>query len=64
MCAENLDSVILIMKTAENRSGCDGADALNSPMDRAISVQSAMSLNAAVVAKLRTIHSANLGGPS
>jgi hypothetical protein len=50
------------MKTAENRSGCDGADALNSLMDRAISVQSAMSLNAVVVAKLSTIHSANLGG--
>jgi hypothetical protein len=34
VCAENLDPAILVMKTAENRSRCDGAEALNRPMDR------------------------------
>ena len=33
-----LDSAILVMKAAENRSGCDCADALNKPMNRSIQV--------------------------
>jgi hypothetical protein len=43
VCAENLDPAVLVMKTAENRSRCDGAEALNRPMDRRVLVQSAMS---------------------
>jgi hypothetical protein len=31
-----LDPVILVMKAAKNGAGCDCADALNCPMDRAI----------------------------
>jgi hypothetical protein len=33
VCAKNLDSAILMMKTVENRSGCDGADTFNHSMD-------------------------------
>jgi hypothetical protein len=33
-----LDSAILTIKTAENRSGCDCADALNDPMNGSIQV--------------------------
>jgi len=43
VCAENLHPAILVMKTAENRSRRDGAEALNRPMDRRVLVQSAMS---------------------
>jgi hypothetical protein len=32
VCAENLDSGILMMKAAKNRSRCDGAEPLNRPM--------------------------------
>jgi hypothetical protein len=49
LCAENLHSAILVMKAAKNETGCDGADALNSPMDRAIAVQSPMGPHAIVV---------------
>jgi hypothetical protein len=33
-----LDPAILVMKATKNGAGCDCADALNSPMDRAILV--------------------------
>jgi hypothetical protein len=39
---KNLDSTMLVMKTAENRAGFDRAVGLNRPMDRCILVQSAM----------------------
>ena len=42
VCAENLDSAILVMKAAENRSRRDGAEPLNRPMDGGVLVQSAM----------------------
>jgi hypothetical protein len=42
VCAENLDSTILVMKTAENRAGFDRAVGLNRPIDRCILVQSPM----------------------
>jgi len=38
-----------MMKTAENGSRCDWADALNSPMDGSILVQSAMSPFATII---------------
>jgi len=43
VCAENLDSAILVMKAPENRSRCDGAEPLNRPMDGGVLVQSTMS---------------------
>ena len=43
MRAENLDSAILVMKAAENRSRCDGAEPLNRPMNGSILAQSPMS---------------------
>jgi hypothetical protein len=42
VCAENLDSTVFVMKTAENRARFDRAVGLNRPMDRCILVQSAM----------------------
>src|SRR4029450_13567026 len=43
VCASRkLDSAILMMKAAKDRLGCDGADALNRPMERGILVQLAM----------------------
>jgi hypothetical protein len=33
-----LDSAILMMKPSENRAGCDGADAVNNPMNGSIQV--------------------------
>ena len=42
MRAENLDSVILVMKAAENRSRCDGAEPLNRPMNGSVLAQSSM----------------------
>ena len=42
MCGENSDSAILVMKAAENRSRCDGAEVLYRPMDGGVLVQSAM----------------------
>jgi hypothetical protein len=41
--AENLDSAISVMKAAENRSRCDGAEPLNRPMNGSILAQSPMS---------------------
>ena len=41
--AENLDSAILVMKAAENRSRCDGAEPLNCPMNGSVLAQSSMS---------------------
>jgi hypothetical protein len=41
--AENLDSTILDMKAAENRSRCDGAEPLNRPMNGSVLAQSSMS---------------------
>jgi hypothetical protein len=41
--AENLDSAILVMKAAENRSRCDGAEPLNRPMNGSVLAQSSMS---------------------
>jgi len=38
--AENLDSAILVMKAAENRSRCDGAEPLNRPMNGSVLAQS------------------------
>ena len=43
MRAENLDSAILVMKAAENRSRCDGAEPLNRPMNGSVLAQSSMS---------------------
>jgi hypothetical protein len=37
---ENLDSTILVMKAAENRSRCDGAEPLNRPMNGSVLAQS------------------------
>ena len=42
MCAENSDSAILVMKAAENRSRCDGAEPLNRPMNGSVLAQSSM----------------------
>ena len=43
-CAcRKLDSAILVMKAAENRSRCDGAEPLNRPMNGSVLVQSPMS---------------------
>jgi len=41
--AENLDSAILVMKAAENRSRCYGAEPLNRPMNGSVLAQSSMS---------------------
>src|SRR5262250_1424134 len=41
--AENLDSTILVMKAAESRSRCDGAEPLNRPMNGSVLAQSSMS---------------------
>ena len=49
MRAENLDSAILVMKAAENRSRCDGAEPLNRPMNRSVLAQSPMSSRFIVV---------------
>jgi hypothetical protein len=49
VCAENLDSTIVVMKAAENGSGSDCADALNSPMEGRILVQSPMGPQAFVI---------------
>ena len=38
-----LDSAILVMKAAENRSRCDGAEPLNRPMNGSVLAQSSMS---------------------
>src|SRR6478672_8377129 len=39
-CAcRNLDSAILVMKAAENRSRCDGAEPLNRPMNGSVLAQ-------------------------
>ena len=50
VCAENLDSTVLVMKTAENRAGFDRAVGLNCPMDGCILVQSAMCPQPIIVA--------------
>src|SRR5260221_5411184 len=47
--AENLDSAILVMKAAENRSRCDGAEPLNRPMKGSVLAQSPMSSRFIVV---------------
>ena len=44
-----LDSAILVMKLSEDRVGCDGADALDRPMDRTVMAQSAMGPHAIIV---------------
>jgi len=44
-----LDPAILVMKAAKNGSGCDCADALNSPMDGTILVQTPMGPHAIIV---------------
>jgi hypothetical protein len=44
-----LNSAIVVMKPAEKRAGCDCADALNSPMDGSILVQSPMGPQAFVI---------------
>ena len=41
--AEILDSAILVMKAAENRLRCDGAEPLNRPMNGSVLAQSTMS---------------------
>jgi SAM domain (Sterile alpha motif) len=41
--AENLDAAILVMKAAENRSRCNGAEPLNRPMNGSVLAQSPMS---------------------
>ena len=52
MCAEKLDSAILVMKAAEKRSRCDGAEPLNRPMNRSVLAQSPMSPRLVVGGKL------------
>ena len=47
--AENLDSAILVMKAAESRSRCDGAEPLNRPMNGSVLAQSSMSSRFIVV---------------
>ena len=47
--AENLDSAILVMKAAENRSRCDGAEPLNRPMNGSVLAQSSMSPRSIIV---------------
>jgi len=44
-----LDSAIVVMKTAENRLGCDCSNALNSPMEGSILVQTPMGPHAIIV---------------
>jgi hypothetical protein len=36
VCAENQILQYLVMKAAKDRLGCDGADALNRPMERGL----------------------------
>src|SRR5262249_43864733 len=52
VCAEKLDSAILVMKAAEKRSRCDGAEPLNRPMNRSVLAQSPMSPRLVVGGKL------------
>ena len=47
--AENLDSAILVMKAAENRARCDGAEPLNRPMNGSVLAQSSMSPRSIVI---------------
>ena len=47
--AENLDSAILVMKAAENRSRCDGAEPLNRPMNGSVLTQSSMNPRSIVI---------------
>jgi hypothetical protein len=63
VCAENLDSAILVMKAAKNRSRCDGAEPLNRPMDRGVLAQSAMSPRFIVVAGKLAKDPAQMGLP-
>jgi hypothetical protein len=49
-----LDSAILVMKTPEHGSGCDGAGPLNGAMNRTILVQSPMGAHAIVIGRILT----------
>jgi hypothetical protein len=42
----------LMMKAAKDRLGCDGADALNRPMERGILVQRAMNSRLVVISSV------------
>jgi hypothetical protein len=44
-----LDSAISVMKAAENRAGCDGADALDHPIDGTVMAQCPMGPHAVIV---------------
>jgi hypothetical protein len=46
-----LDSAVLMMKAAKNRSGCDCAGVLNRPMDGSVPAQSPMGPQAVVSGK-------------
>ena len=52
LCVPKLDSAILVMKAAQNRSGHNRADALNRPMNGSIQVQSPMGPRAVVVGSI------------
>src|SRR5262245_19299185 len=49
VCAEKLETAILVMKAAEKRPRCDGAEPLNRPMNRSVLAQSPMSPRLIVV---------------
>ena len=59
--AENLDSAILVMKAAENRSRCDGAEPLNCPMNGSVLAQSSMSPRFIVIGDKLAKDSAQMG---
>jgi hypothetical protein len=58
-----LDSAILVMKPAENGSGCNGADALDRPMDGSIKAQCAMGPRIIVVDGIRAENPAQMAFP-
>jgi hypothetical protein len=63
VCAENLDSAIQVMKPSENRSGCDGTDALDRPMEGSIMAQCAMGPRTIVVDGIRVEDPAQMAFP-
>jgi hypothetical protein len=55
-----LDSAILVVKAAEDRLGCDGAETLNRAMERGVLVQRSMGPRLIIVGSIRAYDSAQV----
>jgi hypothetical protein len=63
VCTENLNASVMMVESAQDRAGSDGADALNWTPERRVFVQRAVGSDFVVVAAITSKHSAQVRLP-